>query len=154
MRPRPPCQECQNLQRLLITRLGISQSFSPYTHLRYTTHFGEKNYVVQLANHTLTFIDAPGYVDEESKRLGKSQTYESWKPLAGGTLEFMKRFKQGAYSIAYPFFKLLRLHQTITRNRSSSSLTFLSIGQMAAVVVLYASVEPFAQGSGPDTKTR
>ncbi|KAJ2914382.1 hypothetical protein MD484_g6022, partial [Candolleomyces efflorescens] len=76
------------------TGLGFSQSFSPYTHLRYAQHFGEKNYVVQLANHTLTFIDAPGYVDEESKRLGKSQTFENWKPLSGGTLDFMKKFRQ------------------------------------------------------------
>ncbi|KAF6760127.1 Metallo-dependent phosphatase-like protein [Ephemerocybe angulata] len=66
------------------TGLGFSQTFSPYTHLRYTTHFGPKNYAVQLANHTLTFIDAPGFVDEE---------YDNWKPLKDGTLEFMKKFK-------------------------------------------------------------
>ncbi|KAJ3549354.1 hypothetical protein NMY22_g908 [Coprinellus aureogranulatus] len=75
------------------TGLGFSQHFSPYTHLRYTTHFGEKNYAVHIANHTLAFIDAPGFVDEESKRLGKGKNYESWKPLPDGALEFMTRFK-------------------------------------------------------------
>ena len=138
---RPGCTHSPNGARAHteLTRLGFVQSFSPYTHLRYATHFGQKNYVVQLANHTLTFIDAPGYVDEESKRLGKSQTFETWKPLSGGTLDFMTKFKKGTYFAACFFVNVLRSPQKTTLPQSSSSLTFLCTDQMAAAVALCAN---------------
>lgn len=48
--------------------MGESDQFSSHALDRYTSHFGELNYRVDIANHTFVFIDAPGLVEEELRR--------------------------------------------------------------------------------------
>ncbi|TFK23915.1 Metallo-dependent phosphatase [Coprinopsis marcescibilis] len=74
--------------------LGHGETFSPKRYDRYKANFGPLNYQIQLANHTLVFIDAPGYVDEESE-LNTHPIPENPKHRVGGTYEFIENFKKG-----------------------------------------------------------
>ncbi|KAH6914314.1 Metallo-dependent phosphatase-like protein [Coprinopsis sp. MPI-PUGE-AT-0042] len=77
------------------TGLGMIEWFSDERYTRYKSHFGKLNYQVEVANHTLVFIDAPGLVDEETKLVSEGKSLETWKPTPGGTLEFISKFKKG-----------------------------------------------------------
>jgi ethanolamine phosphate phosphodiesterase len=78
-----------------VHRLGMVEWFSPERYTRYKSHFGELNYQVKLANHTLVFIDAPGLADEENKLVSAGKSLETWKPTPGGALEFISKFEKG-----------------------------------------------------------
>ncbi|PPR00982.1 hypothetical protein CVT24_000276 [Panaeolus cyanescens] len=72
--------------------LGHSNLFDDRAFDRYISHFGEPNYEVSVANHTLVFLDTPGYADEDAKRYGAKKTFDAWVPIPGGTLEFMNTY--------------------------------------------------------------
>ncbi|KAJ3896802.1 Metallo-dependent phosphatase-like protein [Lentinula edodes] len=72
--------------------LGPSTLFSPHARTRYTSHFGPLNSQISIANHTFVLIDAPGLVEEDYKRHGLGKSYDKWKALAGGTIDFVKSF--------------------------------------------------------------
>jgi len=72
--------------------------FSPAAHSRYESHFGPLNNVVNMANHSIILIDAPGLVEEDHQRHGSGRLYAEWKPASGGTIDFVKRFGQGKYA--------------------------------------------------------
>lgn len=79
----------------VVHRLGMIEWFSPERYTRYKSHFGELNYQVKVANHTLVFIDAPGLADEENKLVSAGKSLETWKPTPGGALEFISNFEKG-----------------------------------------------------------
>lgn len=72
--------------------LGPSTLFSPHARTRYISHFGPLNSQISIANHTFVLIDAPGLVEEDYKRHGLGKSYDKWKALAGGTIDFVKSF--------------------------------------------------------------
>ncbi|EAU91483.1 CDC1 [Coprinopsis cinerea okayama7 len=76
------------------TGLGIVEWFSPDRYDRYKSYFGELNYEVHVANHTLVFIDAPGWADEEHKMTVAKKTFKDWDPLPGGAIEFINNWKR------------------------------------------------------------
>ncbi|KAK7472742.1 hypothetical protein VKT23_000852 [Stygiomarasmius scandens] len=76
------------------TGLGTPSMFSPAAHSRYESHFGPLNNVVNMANHSIILIDAPGLVEEDHQRHGSGRSYAEWKPASGGTIDFVKRFGQ------------------------------------------------------------
>lgn len=74
------------------TGLGASGAFSPHARSRYLSHFGELNYDLTVANHSLVFVDAPGFVDEDYQRLAVGKGYDSWEPIPGGPIEYLTSF--------------------------------------------------------------
>jgi hypothetical protein len=42
-------------------------------------------------------FDAPGYVDEDSLRLGQKISVEEWIPISGRSLEFMENFTSSKF---------------------------------------------------------
>ncbi|KAF8806465.1 Metallo-dependent phosphatase [Phlegmacium glaucopus] len=91
--------------------LGLSSSFSPHAYTRYTSHFGTPNFEILLANHTLIMFDAPGYVDEDSKRYFHKKSFEEWVPIPGRSHEFMKKFASAAHSDPVILFSHIPLHR-------------------------------------------
>ncbi|KAF7983300.1 hypothetical protein HWV62_22969 [Athelia sp. TMB] len=88
------------------TGLGVSAYFSPHADARYIAHFAHQqwnnnglNYQISMADHTIVFIDALGLVEEdrERERLGRRYGDRAWKPLPGGTVEFLNKFSSRAY---------------------------------------------------------
>ena len=67
---------------------------SPKAYERYAAHFGAANHEISVANHSLVFFDAPRYVDEDSMRHGQRKSIEMWKPLRGGSYEFVRNFSK------------------------------------------------------------
>jgi ethanolamine phosphate phosphodiesterase len=65
---------------------------------RYIEHFSPLNYAVSVQNHTLVFLDAPGFVEEDNKRSGHIQDYE---PVKGGPMDFIKSINPGTVVHAY-----------------------------------------------------
>jgi hypothetical protein len=57
--------------------------------------FGDFNLNVSLKNHTLLLLDAPGLVEEDYQRAAFGKGFEKWKPLPGGTVEFVKQNAAG-----------------------------------------------------------
>ncbi|KAJ3915313.1 Metallo-dependent phosphatase-like protein [Lentinula edodes] len=74
--------------------LGPSTLFSPHARTRYRSYFGPLNSQISIANHTFVLIDAPGLVEEDYKRHGLGKSYDKWKALAGGTIDFVKSFAE------------------------------------------------------------
>lgn len=52
-----------------------------------------------MANHTLIFLNAPGFVNEDYRRISRGQSFAQWKAEPGGVVEFIKRFRDGEYGI-------------------------------------------------------
>lgn len=48
-----------------------------------------------MANHSLVFFDAPGFVDEDYQRLAVGKGYNSWDPIPGGPIEYLNGFAEG-----------------------------------------------------------
>jgi hypothetical protein len=67
---------------------------SPKASERYVAHFGAPNYETSVANHTLVFLDAPRFVDEDLKRHGQRTTVKGWRPIQGGSWAFVKNFSK------------------------------------------------------------
>jgi hypothetical protein len=60
-------------------------------HQRYISHFGPLNQRVQLANHTLLFIDALGLIEEDVERTRASHSNRQWQSKPGGAIEFIEK---------------------------------------------------------------
>jgi ethanolamine phosphate phosphodiesterase len=83
---------------MIIFRLGISKTFSPEARPRYEKHFGPFNQMVELHNHTLVLIDAPGLAEEDYIRNADGVSYSQWSPLPGGPIEFVRSVASGKHS--------------------------------------------------------
>lgn len=80
-------------------RLGISASFSPNATARYTSHFGRLNHQIQIANHTVVFLDAPSLVDEDRQRMQYGYGFNEWTALPGGPVDYVKKFAAGKFDV-------------------------------------------------------
>ncbi|GAB1521525.1 hypothetical protein RhiTH_004622 [Rhizoctonia solani] len=76
--------------------LGSNKAFSAKARQRYLSHFGQTNYQVPVANHSLVFIDAPGLVEEDYVRYEQGEAFEDWTGMPGGTIEYVNRLAQEA----------------------------------------------------------
>ncbi|KAF9012455.1 Metallo-dependent phosphatase-like protein [Cyathus striatus] len=74
------------------TGLGRTAQSSTTARYRYLSHFGDFNTAVSIANHTLVLLDAPNLVEEDYKRSGAGVSYKEWKPIPGGSLQFVHDF--------------------------------------------------------------
>ncbi|KZT62021.1 hypothetical protein CALCODRAFT_479504 [Calocera cornea HHB12733] len=74
--------------------LGYNQVFSSRARERYQKHFGALNQVLEVSNHSLVLIDAPGLVEEDYRRHSAQTDFNSWLPTAGGSIEFVQSIKQ------------------------------------------------------------
>ncbi|EJU04167.1 Metallo-dependent phosphatase [Dacryopinax primogenitus] len=74
--------------------LGYNQAFSSRARERYQKHFGALNQVLEVSNHSLVLIDAPGLVEEDYRRYSAQTDFASWLPTAGGSIEFVQSIKQ------------------------------------------------------------
>ncbi|KAI0915723.1 hypothetical protein AcV5_010470 [Taiwanofungus camphoratus] len=70
--------------------LGISTEFSEHAMERYISHFGALNHEVEVGEHRLVLIDAPGLVDEEAQRVASGMDYPRWAEIRPkGTIAFV-----------------------------------------------------------------
>ncbi|KAJ7188096.1 Metallo-dependent phosphatase-like protein [Mycena filopes] len=74
------------------TGLGISGS--EQAGARYKSHFGPLNSLVSIANHTVVLLDAPGLVEEDSRRRG---VYDG-KSSPEGPIELVQSFEPTLFS--------------------------------------------------------
>lgn len=81
----------------ILSSLGRSISFSKDARRRYTKHFGKVNQEISLGGHNFILLDAPGLVEEDYQRHALSQSYDVWKPLPGGPVEFVKSMPAGKF---------------------------------------------------------
>lgn len=72
--------------------LGEDVSFSLEARSRYSSHFGPWNHKTTIGNHTVLFIDAIALVEEDAVRADRGYSYENWPAVAGGSVDFVKRF--------------------------------------------------------------
>lgn len=72
--------------------LGEDVSFSLEAPMRYTSHFGPWNHKTTIGNHTILFIDAVALVEEDIVRADRGFSYDNWPAVAGGSVDFVKRF--------------------------------------------------------------
>ncbi|CAE6430450.1 Cell division control protein 1 [Rhizoctonia solani AG-1 IB] len=79
--------------------LGSNKAFSAKARQRYFAHFGQTNYQVPVANHSLVFIDAPGLVEEDYVRYEQEEPFEDWTGMPGGTIEYVNRLSQGMHLV-------------------------------------------------------
>lgn len=68
------------------------------------THFGRLNSDLELANHTLVFLDAPGLVEEDGERVNHGKSFDDWNPASGGAIELVKTVEAGEFPTAPSFF--------------------------------------------------
>ncbi|KAK0454946.1 Metallo-dependent phosphatase-like protein [Armillaria borealis] len=79
------------------TGLGSSATFSHDARARYISHFGPLNSQFSIANHTLVLLDAPTLVEEDYRRNGRGQSFDDWKAVPDGPIQFAKSFAAGQH---------------------------------------------------------
>ena len=91
---------CKNINYSLVEprySLGVSTLFSDHARDRYKAHFGPLNHQISIANHTMLFLDALELVEEDYQRRGQRLDYDHWKPIPGGTVEFVQSVTTGRH---------------------------------------------------------
>ncbi|GJE94459.1 Metallo-dependent phosphatase [Phanerochaete sordida] len=70
---------------------GVQAGFSEKAYERYTTHFGPLSQRLEVANHTLLMINAPGLVEEDHERSTSGLSYQRWAAThPGGPIAFIQ----------------------------------------------------------------
>ena len=60
-----------------------------------------------MANHTVILLDAPTLVEEDNKRILQGQSFETWSPVVGGPVEFVKATARGGFmSVSFYVFSI------------------------------------------------
>lgn len=89
-------------------RLGSANQFAKHVARRYTSYFGPPNQQLHFANHSLVLLDAPGLVNEDYQRAGRGTSFDDWRPLKGGAIEFVKNIAIREFcSIGSPYIVLM-----------------------------------------------
>ncbi|EKM54583.1 uncharacterized protein PHACADRAFT_185493 [Phanerochaete carnosa HHB-10118-sp] len=71
---------------------GVHAGFSEKAHERYVKHFGPLNRRLDIANHTLVIVDAPGLVEEDHERSISGLSYQRWAAThPGGPIAFTQK---------------------------------------------------------------
>ncbi|KAF8622775.1 hypothetical protein AX15_006858 [Amanita polypyramis BW_CC] len=73
------------------TGLRMSTSESKSAHERYISHFGPLNRHVNMTDHSLVLLDAPGLVDEDYHREQSGFNFAQWSSRPGGPVEFVEK---------------------------------------------------------------
>lgn len=79
-------------------RLGETDSFSTQAGERYISYFGPRNHHVSIGNHTLLFVDSVSLVEEDFIRADRGYSYDHWHAVAGGPVDFVKRFASNEHA--------------------------------------------------------
>lgn len=61
----------------------------------YLEAFGYFNQRILVRGHTFVCLDAPGLVEEDYQRSAHGVSYEQWKPVHDGPVQFVKTFNTG-----------------------------------------------------------
>ncbi|KAJ7680471.1 hypothetical protein DFH06DRAFT_418962 [Mycena polygramma] len=72
--------------------MGLVHSF---VRLYYSSTVGPFNHQVVIRDHVFVCLDAPSLVDEDYQRSSTGTGYEAWKPIQGGSVEFVKSASTG-----------------------------------------------------------
>lgn len=71
---------------------------------RYISHFGALNHEVEVGEHRLVLIDAPGLVDEEAQRVASGMDYPRWAEIRPkGTIAFVHSLAASRYFNEFDF---------------------------------------------------
>ncbi|KAJ7178332.1 hypothetical protein C8R43DRAFT_871393 [Mycena crocata] len=70
--------------------MGVSHSSPKNVRLYYSSIVGPFNRQLIIRDHVFVCLDAPSLVDEDYQRSASGVGYEKWKPLRGGSVEFVK----------------------------------------------------------------
>lgn len=80
--------------------IGGSDAFSPSRAARYISHFGPLNRRIEISNHSIIFLDAPGLVEEDRQRLQYGYDFASWSAKPNGPVDFIKKLPESATGIS------------------------------------------------------
>lgn len=95
--------------------LGEDVSFSLEAPTRFTSHFGPWNHKTTIGNHTVMFIDAVALVEEDVVRADRGYSYDNWPAVAGGSVDFVKRYAAHEHAspiVLFTHIPLARPHGT------------------------------------------
>ena len=79
--------------------IGSSRKFSPSRVDRYISHFGPLNRRIEISNHSIILLDAPGLVEEDRQRLQYGYSFSSWSAKPNGPVDFVKKLSSSATGI-------------------------------------------------------
>lgn len=72
----------------------LSPGGSAYARERFTETFGALNGAMDLGNHTIVWVDAPGLVEERTLA-GDTFGMKDYQPVTGGVADFLQSFHAG-----------------------------------------------------------
>lgn len=75
-----------------------------------------------MANHSLVFLDASGFVDEDYQRLAVGKGYNSWDPIPGGPIEYLTSFAEGTTISLFN----IQSHSSITPEKTTDPVILFS----------------------------
>lgn len=77
-----------------ICSVHLSPGGSAYARERFTDTFGPLNGALDVGNHTIVWVDAPGLLEE---RTLASDTFgtSAFQPIVGGVADFVQNFQAG-----------------------------------------------------------
>lgn len=93
--------------------LGLHRSpgGSAYARERFTETFGALNGAMDLGNHTLVWIDAPGLLEERTLAGDKFGT-SGFQPAPGGVADFLQSFQHQSHNLPRILFSHIPLHRS------------------------------------------
>ncbi len=72
--------------------IGLSDDWSDHARERWITNFGPLQQLVEIANHTVVLLDAPGIVEDEQQRKISGLSLDYWSNHhPNGPIGFAKR---------------------------------------------------------------
>lgn len=74
--------------------MHLTRGGSAYARERFTETFGPLNGEMELGNHTLVWIDAPGLLEERALAADAFDK-EQFQPTTGGVIDFLHHFREG-----------------------------------------------------------
>ena len=93
--------------------MHLTKGGSAYARERFTETFGSLNGEVELGNHTMVWIDAPGLLEERSLA-AEAFEKDEFEASNGGVIEFLRSFRAG---VLIPFSKWYEEVKSIEQHR-------------------------------------
>lgn len=90
----------------ICSAVHLSPGGSAYARERFTETFGPLNGHVDLGNHTLVWLDAPGLLDERAAAAEQFDT-QGFDAINGGVVEFLRGFAQSERHTSHTSFRPL-----------------------------------------------
>lgn len=84
----------ESLHYLFLLVVHLSPGGSAYARERFTETFGALNGAMEIGNHTVVWVDAPGLVEERTLA-GEAFGTKDYQPVMGGVADFLQSFQTG-----------------------------------------------------------